>query len=153
MKYYFVQHGKATAREIDETQPLSDEGIDETLAIAAVLAKNTLSIKRVFHSGKKRAAQTAEIIAAELGLSTAQTIGGMKPNDDVREFIRTQLTQQTDDCLYVGHLPHLNKLISYLLSHDESANCIEFRNSAVACISTEAGESSLLWYITPGLIQ
>ena len=152
MKHYFVQHGKAISKDIDETRPLSDEGIDETLAIAKHLAKNKLSISQICHSGKKRAAQTAQIIAAELGLPSTQIIEGLSPNDDIKIFSQTQLTQSTADTMYVGHLPHLSELISYLLSHYQTANCITFQNSAVVCIETIEGDSSLLWYITPAIL-
>ena len=149
MKHYFVQHGKAHSKDIDETRPLSDDGIDETLAIAKQLTKNKLLISQICHSGKKRAAQTAEIIAAELGLNSTQIIEWLNPNDDVKHFSQTQLTQLTADTMFVGHLPHLNRLVSYLLCNDETANCVTFQNSAIVCIDTIDGESSLLWYITP----
>ena len=152
MKHYFVQHGKAVSKDIDETRPLSDEGIDETLAIAKQLVKNNISISQICHSGKKRAAQTAEIIAAELGLSSTNVIEGLNPNDDVKSFSRNHLTQNTVDTMYVGHLPHLGKLVSYLLSNYETANCVTFQNSAVVCIDTIDNDASLLWYMTPATI-
>ena len=152
MKHYFVQHGKAVSKDIDENRPLSEEGIIETRAIAKNLAKNNLLLSQIYHSGKTRTAQTAEIIATELGLSTIDVIDGLNPDDDIKSFAQTRLTSDTTDAMFVGHLPHLNKLVSYLLNGDDAANCITFQNSAVVCIDTDDDGSSLLWYITPTTI-
>jgi len=152
MKHYFVQHGKAVSKDVDEKRPLSEEGIIETRAIAKNLAKNNVLLSQIYHSGKTRAAQTAEIIAAELGLSTIDVIDDLNPNDDVKPFAQTRLTADTADAMFIGHLPQLDRLISHLLSKDVDANCITFQNSAVVCIDTDDDGSSLLWYITPTTI-
>lgn len=152
MNHYFVQHGKAVSRDIDEARPLSDEGINETLAIAKNLSKNDVVVSQICHSGKKRATQTAEIIAAELGISSIEEIKGMDPNDDVKSFSEMQLSSNTADTMFIGHLPHLQKLVSYLLTDEETLNCITFKNSSVVCIESTDDGASLLWYITPTTI-
>ena len=152
MKHYFVQHGKAVSKDVDENRPLSEEGIDATRAISKTLARNNIRVSQVFHSGKTRAAQTADIIATELGLASTAAAEGLNPNDDVKSFAQTRLTDDTADAMFVGHLPHLGKLVSYLLSHDESTNCVTFQNSGVVCIDTVDDDSSLSWFITPTTI-
>lgn len=152
MKYYFVQHGKAVSKDIDEARPLSDDGINETLAIAKKLRINNVTISQICHSGKKRAAQTAEIIAAELGISSVNEIKGMAPNDGVKSFSESQLVSDGGNTLYVGHLPHLGKLVSYLLTNDDSINCVTFQNSAVVCIDSTDNGASILWLMTPTTI-
>ena len=153
MKHYFVQHGKAVTKDIDKSRPLSDEGVNETRAMAKNLVHNQLRITRICHSGKERAAQTANIFADELDLSSTEILEGMSPNDDVKAFSTSQLTPDSADTMYIGHLPHLDKLISYLLCKNESANCVTFQNSAVACIETDKdGSNTILWYKTPATI-
>ena len=153
MKHYFVQHGKALTKDIDKSRPLSDEGVSETRAMAKNLAYNQLHITRICHSGKERAAQTANIFADGLGLTSTDALEDMSPNDDVKAFLISQLTPDSADTMYVGHLPHLDKLTSYLLCKNESANCVTFQNSAVVCIETDENDSSTIhWYKTPATI-
>ena len=153
MKHYFVQHGKAVSKDINPSRPLSDDGANETRAMAINLASNKLHITRICHSGKERAAQTASIFADELGLPSTEKLEGMSPNDDVQAFSTSQLTADSADTMYVGHLPHLDKLVSYLLCENETANCVTFQNSSVICIETDdRGSSSILWYKTPTTI-
>ena len=153
MKHYFVQHGKAVSKDIDKSRPLSSDGVNETRAMAINLANNKLHITRICHSGKERTAQTANIFADELGLSSTEALEGMSPNDDVKAFSISQLTPDNADTMYVGHLPHLDKLVSNLLCGNETANCVTFQNSSVICIETdENGSSSILWYKTPATI-
>lgn len=157
MKYYFVQHGKALSSEVEESRPLSDQGKSETHAIAAILNKNSIQISRICHSGKLRAAQTAQIIASELKVKSNTERKGMKPNDDVSAFISSiSSSDNADDTMYVGHLPQLQKAASFLLTRDETANSVIFQNSAVVCIEVsdedDSRVASILWFITPSTI-
>ena len=153
MKHYFVQHGKAVSKDIDKSRPLSDDGLIQTRTMAIHLANIKLHIKRICHSGKQRAAQTADIFADELGLSSTETLEGMSPNDSIQAFSTSQLTPDNADTMYVGHLPHLDKLASHLLCENETANCVTFQNSSVICIETDDdGSSSILWYKTPATL-
>ena len=152
MNHYFVQHGKALTKDIDATRPLSDEGISETITIAQNLKKNNIPISQICHSGKERAKQTAEIIAKTLSITSVNTIDGLNPNDDVKDFSDSQLSLNNSNTMFVGHLPHLNKLISYLLCKNETTNCVTFQNSGVVCVQTTITDASILWYITPTTI-
>jgi len=156
MKYYFVQHGKALSGDIDETRPLSEEGKSETHAIAVILGKNNIRPSAIFHSGKLRAAQTAEIIAGELDIGSCREREGMKPNDDILAFINTLSSGDANGTMYVGHLPQLQKVVSYLLTKDETSNSVIFQNSAVVCVDVQdddpGNRSSILWVMTPSTI-
>lgn len=152
MKYYFVQHGKSLPSDVDENRPLSPEGMVETIAIAKHLSKNKIHLSLIKHSGKLRAKQTADIIAYENGLDSTDKSEGMKPNDDAVAFSNAVLSSNNDDVLYVGHLPQLQKAISYLLSKDETSNSIKFQNSAVVCIEVDDTNTHIAWYLTPDSI-
>ena len=152
MKYYFAQHGKALSSDVDITRSLSAEGIEETQSVADVLKRNHISISNIVHSGKERAAKTAEIIGSSLGIKSAGTLEGMSPNDDAILFIESILSADLNHTLFIGHLPHIQKAVSYLLTETITFNTITFKNSAVLCIETNEDNASILWYITPDTI-
>ena len=147
---YFMQHGLAVDKADDPERPLSEAGIEQTEKIADALHASDTVITSIFHSGKLRAEQTAEIMATAMNLDAATMIEGLAPNDEV-----TLLSQKLDssDALYVGHLPHLEKLAAYLLTGNEDATIIKFQNSAIACLGKINNHYQLLWYLTPGLLE
>ena len=152
MRYYFAQHGKALPSDIDASRSLSAEGKQQTQTIAGILKNNNVRITQIVHSGKERAAQTAEIITASLGIKTSNKMSGMSPNDDARSFVEIISNTDFDNTLFIGHLPHLQKVVSYLLNENASSNFITFQNSAVLCLETDKDKASILWYITPDII-
>lgn len=148
-RIYFAQHGLAVDKAEDPERPLSDNGVRQTKKMAEAIHLSAVQISEIFHSGKLRASQTAEIFAAALNVSTVSAIDGLSPNDDV-----TLLTQNLDinNALYVGHLPHLEKLVAYLVAGDEDNNIIKFQNSAVVYLEKNKDNYLLQWYLTPKLL-
>ena len=84
MALYLVQHGKSLPKEADPEKGLSEEGRSEVEMIAAVARGYGVPVAGISHSGKKRARQTAEILAAALDVQdrTAERTG-LGPLDDV----------------------------------------------------------------------
>jgi len=62
MKLYLVRHGDAVFDQVDSTRPLNEKGKADVLKVAMHLKEGVPHIESIFHSGKKRAEQTAEII-------------------------------------------------------------------------------------------
>ena len=151
-RFFFAQHGLAVDKSIDAERPLSQEGITQTKAIAEQLLTAGVSISKIFHSGKLRAQQTAEIFAQILSVDAIASNEGFSPNDDV-EQTKLQLTE--DDALYIGHLPHLDKLVSLLVSGDEASGVLMFQNSAVVCLENDISKDSysIQWYLSYNLVS
>lgn len=147
MPMYFVQHGKAVPKELDPDRPLSAEGRIEVEHVGACLRHMGLTLRGVCHSGKNRAQQTAEILATEVGLDYASEMEGMKPNDDVVDFSKG-LQDQT---MYVGHLPHMGKLVSYLVAGNEDAGVVSFSNGGVVCVEEDDNGYHIKWFLLPFL--
>ena len=147
---YFVQHGTALAKEIDETRPLSNAGADEVCKVASMLKSNHIAISKIVHSGKLRALQTASIFSQILNINIVSKLKGMNPNDAPEKLIE-QLTE--DAVMYIGHLPNIQNVISKLVTNDKNNNIIKFQNSAVACVELNQGESHINWFITPQLCK
>jgi phosphohistidine phosphatase len=151
-RIYLAQHGLALDKKIDPERPLSEQGIAQTRTVAEQLQQANINVTRIFHSGKLRARQTAEIFASVLAVDVLASTAGFSPNDDVKQTV-SRLT--FDDALYIGHLPHLDKLVSLLVSGDEASDVLMFQNSAVVCLEKDTSKDnySIRWYLSDNLVS
>lgn len=154
MRVYLVQHAKALSEEEDESRPLSKAGQEDIARIAEYAGQQlNLSIDQILHSGKTRAKQTAEILAEQLNPSEGVTQGdSLSPLDDVTKW--GEHIQETDRVLMlVGHLPHLGRLASFLITGDKDAEVISVRNAALNCLERNIDESWVVRFIiSPNMI-
>ena len=79
MRLYLVQHGDALPEQVDPERPLSAEGRRDVEAVARLLASAGTRAVRVAHSGKLRAQQTAEVLAAAWHLPQSGDRDGSQP--------------------------------------------------------------------------
>src|SRR4030095_10020237 len=82
MTLYLVQHGEAKAEAEDPERPLTARGRDDIGRLAALLARTGVRVARLAHSGKRRAQETAELLAAAVA-ATPTARSGLAPNDPV----------------------------------------------------------------------
>ena len=152
MRLYLVQHGEAMAEEVDPARPLSEKGKTDVSKIAKFLKEKNIKADIIWHSTKKRAIQTAQILAEfikpEQGTTERQ---GLAPNDPV-DKLHQELTRENKDLMIVGHLPFLQKLSSLLLTGSENCKVTTFSPGGVICFEQEDGSWHLMWAITPDLI-
>ena len=136
---YLVQHGEAKSKEEDPERSLTDKGRRDVEKVAAWAAQTGLRIEQIRHSGKRRAAETAEIFAEKLNLKkNVIAVSGIAPNDDV-ESIANILEQEGQFIMIVGHLPFLNRLASRLLVGNADQTVIRFRNGGLVGLSCVSG--------------
>lgn len=149
-----MQHGKPVSKEEDPDRPLSDQGKKDVEKIASFLQKYGLVIEDIFHSGKTRARQTAEIMSSRLNPRVKpQKMDGLSPLDDVKEMAN-RIEKNEKDLLVAGHLPNLAKLTSLLIAGDESIPVVGFQQGGVVCL--ERGEErnwAIAWMLLPELIK
>ena len=150
MPVYFVQHGLALPEQIDPNRPLSPEGRKDVECIAAHLRKSRVAVKRLCHSGKMRAKQTAQILSEQIGDGTVHEVSGMSPNDNVIEFASGL---KEDETMYVGHLPHLGNLVSYLVAGHEESKVVKFVNAGVVCLEKDSEGYHVEWVLIPSLCK
>lgn len=144
MALFLVQHGKSLPKEKDPDQGLAREGIAETQSMARLAAEKNIQVDRIIHSGKKRALQTAEIFMKELEPEAGITKGpGIAPLDDVISYAST--LDDAERVMIVGHLPFLERLVSYLVAGSVDLPVIKFQNSSIVCLDMES--ESEHWYI------
>ena len=154
MRVYLVQHGKAKSAEEDPTRGLSDEGREEVTEIAEFLAALRITVSLIEHSGKTRAEETAHILANSIRSAAGPgRTSGLDPSDDpaaTANFLKVY----TDDLLLVGHLPHLERLTSILLTGYPDRRPVRFTNAGVVCLEKEPhGPWTLVWAIVPELLH
>lgn len=153
MFLYLVQHAEAKKEEIDPARSLSEKGIQDIQKVAAYLSQLNFSLHKIFHSNKLRARQTAEILAKNLKPSKGiSEVDGLSPLDDPYIW-GNRVKDIPEDVMLVGHLPHLGKLTSLLLSNDANKNVVSFKMAGVVCLKRdEEGEWSLQWMVTPEVV-
>ena len=152
MKLYLVQHGEAKSKDVDPDRSLTEVGKRKTTKTAVWMERRPIEVTEIRHSGKKRAQQTAEIMAAHLGPARGVMAGaGLKPNDDILP-VAESLDDQAEPIMIVGHLPFLSRLAAFLLAGDPELKVVSFTNSGVVCLSRENEQWSLAWSIIPDLI-
>jgi phosphohistidine phosphatase len=61
MRLFLVQHGNALLKDVDPERGLSESGKQDVANVVAFLARGSVQVERIFHSGKKRAWETAEL--------------------------------------------------------------------------------------------
>jgi len=145
MKLYLMQHGKPVPKEEDPERPLSSKGIDEINKMAEFLKKRGIRVDKIFHSGKTRAMQTAEIMISMLSPDKKpMERKGLSPMDDVKYFVE-QIREVEEDIMIVGHLPHLAKLTSFLVAGSESVSIVAFQQGGLVCLSRD---NDLHWHIS-----
>ena len=137
MRLYLVQHGEAKREEEDPSRPLTENGRREVEIVAKFLSEAGIKIDKILHSGKLRAAQTAEILGQYIkpakGVEKAE---GLEPLADPKIWFKN-LKQIDEDVMLVGHLPHLSRLASLLLTGRTDLEPIKFRMAGVVCLERD----------------
>lgn len=148
MAIYLVQHGKSLSKEKDPAKGLSDTGRQETMKIADVARMYKVPVSKIVHSGKTRAEQTArifrDILKKDAPLEKADGIGSL---DDV-----TDLGSRIDpasNIMIVGHLPYMERLVSFLTGGNPELQVIRFQNSGIVCVDREEKSWFIKWILNP----
>ena len=154
MRLFLVQHGDAMVKEVDPKRPLSDRGQRDVEQVAAFLKKAGIRATAIFHSGKKRAQQTADILAMRIaGSARPEKISGIDPLDPVEALVPT-IDEWTSDTIVVGHQPFMGKLVSLLVTGNEEGVVASFRPGSIACLEREENAGwSIAWMIRPELLR
>ncbi len=153
MLLYLVRHGKAKSEAEDPSRPLSEKGSQEISRTASYLARLNISVNQIFHSGKLRAKQTAEVLSGNLKpINGTLETEGLAPSDDPAIWAE-RLDEIADPIMLVGHLPHLEKLTTLLLTGNTNRDIVSIKTGGVICLEKDnAGVWSLQWMITPEIV-
>jgi len=131
-----VHHGDAVGAGVDPMRPLSSIGRAATERLAAAAAQRGVKPDAVWHSGKLRARQTAELFWKACNpLASVSAQHGLQPDDPPR-WMRDQLAGETRSILIAGHMPHLPRLLATLLGARDESAAIAFPQHG--CVALEA---------------
>lgn len=153
MRLFLVQHAESRPEAEDPSRGLTGKGQSDVEKVAAFLKPLGLSVAAIWHSGKTRAVQTAEILSRAVSASQGVTKhDGLAPMDPVRP-IQEEVSRVLDDLMLVGHLPFMGKLASALAAGSESAEVVAFLQGGIVCLERdEKGTWQILWAVTPNLL-
>lgn len=152
MAIYLSQHGKSASQDVDPQRGLTEEGAAQVRRVADALAGAGISVDVIWHSGKARAAQSADLFAGSLGpAGGVMPRDGIDPLDDVEAFAGALPTER--DEMFVGHLPFMERLVSYLTAGDADRRVVAFQNGGVVRLdwNAEAQRWSIMWTQFPNL--
>ena len=152
MAIYLSQHGKSASKDVDPERGLTPEGAIEVERVASMLGDAGISVDVIRHSGKRRASQTADLFATALKPEEGvQSQTGIDPLDDVRALADALPTDR--DEMYVGHLPFMERIVSYLITGDPEMRVVSFKNGGVVRLDwdAEAQRWVIGWTLYPSL--
>lgn len=153
MKLYLVQHAEARREDEDPTRPLTEKGWQDARRVAWYGTERAgVRPRRVAHSGKLRARQTAGVWSTHLAGAEVVEAGGLDPGAEPGIWV-DRLKGETADLMLVGHLPHLNRLASRLLCENDEKGVVAFQNGGVICLQRDPeGRWSVRWALTPEIV-
>ena len=153
MKLYLMQHGEAKTKEENPERPLTERGKGDVEGVTAFITHARIQIDQIRHSGKRRAEDTANIVARHLRAQEAVVaVSDMNPNDDV-EPLAEALYSEKQSVMLVGHLPFLGRLASYLLTGNAEQTLIQFHMGGIVCLERQEENWIIRWMVVPALIQ
>lgn len=153
MKIYLVQHGDSLPKEIDPERPLSEQGRKDVKSLGGFLSLLKIEISHLYHSGKLRAQQTAEILVANISVKEGiEPRAGLDPLDDVI-LLSKEINQYQQDIMLVGHLPLMDKLVRQLVTQNEHCPLVSFEPGSIVCLEkTDEEQWCIAWMIRPELL-
>lgn len=144
---YLMRHGQAEpgANKADEDRELTDEGHRQAQAAGLLLAALPRKPTRILCSPRTRAVQTAEHVAAALGLPYA-----------VREAVNFSFNTGAvgdalganpgEHILFVGHQPTMSEVIMEI-----TGARVVMETASMACVYMDTGmlRGELVWFVPP----
>jgi phosphohistidine phosphatase len=161
VKLYLVQHGEARSKAEDPQRPLTERGREDVARVAAFAATAGLQVDQIRHGGKRRAEETAAILAEHLSPAEGVVaVPGLAPRDDVRPVAEALLPpsippiggKEGGAVMLVGHLPFLDRLVSLLVTGDAERSIMRFQKGGIVCLAREDGDWAVGWMVAPDLI-
>ncbi len=154
MELYVVRHGLAASERQDPERRLTSQGRAQVERAATVLAAAEIGVDVIYHSGKPRAEQTAELLASTLtppaGLRWRR---GLNPDDPVEDVIEELDAEEHERVMLVGHLPFVERLLARMLATRIDPPVVRCTEASVAALVRAEGDWRLRWMLDPDLVE
>ena len=146
---YLVHHAEAVPPEIDARRPLSDRGRAQAQLLAFDAARLGVKPECIWHSGKVRARQTAEIFWRECHpFAHLSAERGLLPADPPI-WMRDRLCGETRQLMAVGHMPHIARLLRVLLGGDADSSAVTFPVNGMVALDATGDGWTEAWRLDP----
>jgi phosphohistidine phosphatase len=140
-----VHHADAVGPDVDPMRRLSDAGRAAATRLAAEAAARGVRPDHVWHSGKLRARQTAELFWRACNpLAPFSAARGLQP-DDPPAWIRDELAAESRSILVVGHMPHLDRLLRLMLQGGPPGSAAGFPLHGCVALERDAERWKEMW--------
>jgi phosphohistidine phosphatase len=159
MDIYFLRHASANHYDPagdDDKRPIDKTGEQQSHDVGRALAALDPEIDVIISSSLKRALQTAEIVAAELGhKEKIVTDEALRPEASYKAFEDLLARYgKKKAIMVVGHNPSMTEFLVQMLSGSGSAEFIDFKKGAVAKVEKDGSQrATLKWCLTPKVIR
>jgi len=156
MKLYLVQHGEAEpkARSEGEDRALTRHGRRDVARVAAFVERAGIEVTQIRHSDKRRAQETAAILAEQLSPAGGTSLlPGLGPEDDPRRTAEL-INRESRPLMLVGHRPFMERLAGLLVAGSPDRLVVCFEPGGIVCLEQEAKTRawSIAWAVTPELL-
>lgn len=165
MKLYLMRHGIAEMLGTggvlhDRDRALTAKGEKRVREIARGLRRLGVKPEVILTSPLRRACQTADLVAAELGLADRleETAHLGVPPDSAALLRQLQKRRPPPRAvLLVGHEPHLSELVALLIAGPSAEVGLTFKKGGVARLEasglTEGRCATLEWLLPPRVLR
>jgi phosphohistidine phosphatase len=169
MNLYLMRHADAgVPREnplLDAKRGLVKEGKQQCMLMAGVLAALKVQIDVIISSPLKRARQSAQFVATEIGFESPILASPALAPDGDYQALQQLISQHSarEGVLLVGHNPNLHQFIAKLISgngngsngqnHLQGGGSIRLRKGAIARVDLARRPPQLQWLIDPRLAR
>jgi phosphohistidine phosphatase len=159
MNLYLMRHADAGLPRgnptLDAKRGLVNDGKEQCILMAALLSAFKVQVDVVLSSPLKRAMQTAQLVATELGIDDKVEIcQALSPESSYADF--QKLLSKYVDCegvLAVGHNPSLFQFLGRIVSGNGVGANLRVRKASVARIDLERHPPQLQWLIDPRMAR
>lgn len=154
MILYLMRHANAgITREnplLDNKRGLIKEGKDQCMLMARVMNTLKVQLDVVVSSPLKRACQTAQFVATEMGFESKIEISQALAPDAGYPAFQDMLARygNREGVLVVGHNPNLFQFLGKIVTGNGGAN-LRMRKGAVAKVDFDRHPPQLQWLIDP----
>ncbi len=151
LNLYILQHGDAVPKDIDPERPLSEQGVRDIRILAMHMKNMDIRLGKLFHSGKRRAEQSAGLIAEALSpeIEPVQA-DGLNPNDDPSVIV-SDIEQINENVLIASHMPFVSRLCSTLLTGATEAEFASIPGTLI-CLERTDGKWRLAFMLRPDFL-
>ena len=148
MKVYLVHHADALSAEQDPQRHISPKGRDQADRLGGRLRALGVAPLRILHSDKQWTIDTAQRIAAKLGMEDRAVKANYPINTDdaVAPFV-DEIKSAKGDLMMCGHIDYLLRSAARLLCGNEKKKVVEFKpgNGTIACLEGEGDNWVVTW--------